>query len=409
MLGKRKTALRPEVAISALVIGSVTAAVGVSTAVAAPDYPTWDDVQNAKNDETATAAKIAELTGLLDGLQANAAAAARTQQIAAEKYAIAKDQLDSAAKREKDLASKAADADEKAKVSKMRAGLLAAHLARNSGSDFGLDLALNGSDADDLLYQLGTMTKLSAQSQGIYDDAIADQKEATSLGSQAQIATKQRAALADDAQKALDAANAASSAASAALAEQESRQSELYAQLASLKNTTASTEAAYQQGLTAEKEQQSGPPAPPSAPPITPPGATQPPPVAPPVVDKVATAIAFARDQIGEYYLLGGAGPDRWDCSGLTLKSYAAAGVGIGTHSATNQYNTARNRGQLVPYSQVQPGDLIFYSSDGSDMYHVTMYTGGGRMIEAPYEGVPVREVAVRSYERVAYVARPTA
>ena len=62
-----------------------------------------------------------------------------------------------------------------------------------------------------------------------------------------------------------------------------------------------------------------------------------------------------------------------------------------------------------MPYSQAQPGDLIFYSSDGSDMYHVTIYSGGGRMIEAPYEGVPVREVGVRSYERVAYVARPTA
>ncbi len=61
-----------------------------------------------------------------------------------------------------------------------------------------------------------------------------------------------------------------------------------------------------------------------------------------------------------------------------------------------------------MPYSQARVGDLVFYTSGGGDMYHVTVYSGPGMMIEAPYDGVPVREVPVRSNQRAAYVARPT-
>ena len=427
--------VRPEVAITAVVIGSVTAAVGVTTAVAEPGYPTWQDVENAKGDEAATAAKVEQLSGLLDGLEATAAEAGRQQQIAAEKYRLAADALDAANRQEADLQAKAAEAEERAKVSKMRAGLLAAHLARTAGGELTLNLALNGATSDDLLYQLGAMTKLSAQSQSIYDDAITDQKQAESYGEQAQLAREEREKLSAAAQDALDQATDASTAAATAVTEQESRQNEMLAQLAALKGTTAAAEASYRAGLAAEKEQQEEQAADPAAPisatdPAAPanPSPSDPAPVAPtpaqpapaapaptvpdvaaPVVSKVSTAIAFARAQIGEPYQLNGAGPNGWDCSGLTLMAYSAAGVSIGTHSATNQYNTARSRGQLVPYSQVQPGDLIFYSEDGSDMYHVTMYTGNGKMIEAPYVGASVREVTVRSSQRVAYVARPTA
>ena len=62
-----------------------------------------------------------------------------------------------------------------------------------------------------------------------------------------------------------------------------------------------------------------------------------------------------------------------------------------------------------MPYAQVRVGDLIFYTDGGGDMYHVAIYSGGGMMIEAPYPGVPVREVPVRAGDRVAQVARPTA
>jgi cell wall-associated NlpC family hydrolase len=89
--------------------------------------------------------------------------------------------------------------------------------------------------------------------------------------------------------------------------------------------------------------------------------------------------------------VLGGAGPNVWDCSGLTKVSYAQAGISIGTHSATNQYYTLAARGLAVPLWQIERGDLLFWGS-GGDYYHVALYLGGGRILEAPRDGVPVRE-----------------
>jgi cell wall-associated NlpC family hydrolase len=126
----------------------------------------------------------------------------------------------------------------------------------------------------------------------------------------------------------------------------------------------------------------------------------------------VAAAITFARAQLGEPYLFGGSGPNAWDCSGLTMMAYSAAGLAIGGHSVSAQYNRAATRGQLLPYAQAQPGDLIFYSYGGSasgSKYHVAIYIGGGQMLEAPSPGKPVRIVTVRNYDRIPVVARPSA
>jgi cell wall-associated NlpC family hydrolase len=90
------------------------------------------------------------------------------------------------------------------------------------------------------------------------------------------------------------------------------------------------------------------------------------------------------------------------------MGAYASVGVSVGIHSATAQYNYAASRGRLVPYADRQPGDLIFYTDGGGDMYHEAMYSGNGMMIEAPTEGLDVREVPVRSHQLVGQVARPT-
>jgi len=130
-----------------------------------------------------------------------------------------------------------------------------------------------------------------------------------------------------------------------------------------------------------------------------------------PNTQAVATAVAFANAQLGDPYRLGAAGPDEWDCSGLTKASYAAAGVYIGTHSATNQYSTMSAAGRLLPLADMVAGDLLFYSSGGStsgSKYHTALYIGGGRMIEAPYPGRTVRSVAVRYGDLVPFAGRPT-
>jgi cell wall-associated NlpC family hydrolase len=76
-------------------------------------------------------------------------------------------------------------------------------------------------------------------------------------------------------------------------------------------------------------------------------------------------------------------GTDSFDCSGLTMYAWAAAGVSL-PHNADAQYQSLPH----VPMEALEPGDLVFY---GSPIHHVGMFVGNGTMIEAPYTGVNVR------------------
>src|SRR5690606_38960578 len=195
----------------------------------------------------------------------------------------------------------------------------------------------------------------------------------------------------------------------ARLAEQQASSDQLYEQLATLRGTTSDVEEGYLDRLTAEREQAAQPP-PPPPPPSTAPTPDNPAPnpaPAPPNSSAAAGAIAFAYAQIGKPYLFGGSGPDAWDCSGLTKAAYASVGVYIGAHLVSSQYYTMANAGRLVPIGQMAPGDLIYYA-DGGGFYHVTLYVGGGMMIEAPRPGVNVRVTPVRYTDALPYAGRPT-
>jgi peptidoglycan DL-endopeptidase CwlO len=103
----------------------------------------------------------------------------------------------------------------------------------------------------------------------------------------------------------------------------------------------------------------------------------------PPPNSMAATAVAEAKRQLGKAYEWAGAGPDTFDCSGLTMWAWAHAGKTL-SHNAAAQYNeTAR-----VPIADLQPGDLVFF---GSDLHHVGIYVGSGQMIDAPQTGEVVR------------------
>jgi cell wall-associated NlpC family hydrolase len=117
-------------------------------------------------------------------------------------------------------------------------------------------------------------------------------------------------------------------------------------------------------------------------------------------------ALAYAKKQLGDPYRYGAAGPNAFDCSGLTMRAYAKAGKRIGGHSATAQYRTARKRHQLRSIKHVRKGDLLFYGSP-YDVYHVAMYVGKGKMIEAPHEGARVRIVKMRKGDLLSKVADP--
>jgi len=100
--------------------------------------------------------------------------------------------------------------------------------------------------------------------------------------------------------------------------------------------------------------------------------------------------IAYAQAQLGKPYQWGATGPDAFDCSGLTMMAYRAAGITI---PRTSQQQWAH--GPQVPASRVQPGDLVFFAgSDGtmSTPGHVGIVTGNDTMIDAPTSGEVVRE-----------------
>jgi len=103
----------------------------------------------------------------------------------------------------------------------------------------------------------------------------------------------------------------------------------------------------------------------------------------------VAAAITFAEQQLGKPYLWGGTGPDAFDCSGLVMMAYRAAGINIARTSQAQWATETR-----IPASQVQPGDLVFFAgSDGTvtNPGHVGLVIGNGKMIEAYATGFPIR------------------
>jgi len=386
----------------AIVTGIALSISSSSLAIAAPaDYPSWGDVQAAKASQAAKQAEIAKLQGLLGTLQKQADALGKIAEQRGEQLNQANVALASATTKTAKLQSQADVAQAKAQKSAKRASALIAQLARTGGGDISMGVLFGTSkQTDQLLSTLGTASRLSESSTEILKQAQFDKNSAGSLAASAAAAEKKRKSLAADAQTANVAAQKASADATAQLAQQEAASNTMYAQLASLKNTTASVEQQYQLGV-AEEARQNAVKNPPSAPIINP----NPP---APVAGSVAGAIAFAKAQLGKPYALGGAGPTYWDCSGLTLRSYQAVGVYIGTHSATNQYNTLRAADKLVNLSQLLPGDLLFYTDGGGDMYHVAMAVGGGQMIEAPRPGVPVRIVGIRYGDLMPYAGRPT-
>jgi cell wall-associated NlpC family hydrolase len=397
---------RPIGAVSVLVVAALAVVIGAAPAQAAnPKFPSWSDVQKAKKNVTAKNAEIKTITTLIGSLQDEAAAAGKVAAERGEEYLNAKSELDAATTAANKLQSQASAAATKAKTSAAEAGQLAAQLARQGDGDISLQLFLQGHDAKNLLDVLGTMSKLSESSANIFAQAQQDQKTAKALSDQAALAKVARAKKKTAASNALAVANAASSAAQAKVAAGNKEQSVATAQLASLKNVSASTLKDYYAGVAWEKKQEEQKTPPPDGKPT----GGSPPSV--PNGSQVSGAIAFARAQLGKPYVLDGAGPNVWDCSGLTLKAYASVGIYIGTHSATNQYNTLKSEGRLVPLSDRKAGDILWYSDGGSTSgtkYHVTLYIGNGEMIEAPYPGVGVRIAAVRFGDLVPYAGRPT-
>jgi len=105
------------------------------------------------------------------------------------------------------------------------------------------------------------------------------------------------------------------------------------------------------------------------------------------------TAVDTARSQVGKPYEYGAAGPDSYDCSGLTQYAYRSAGIEL-PHSSRSQ----SEMGTPVDRANLQPGDLVFFYQPVS---HVGIYVGDGQMVDAGTEdtGVVQRSVDMEGYD----------
>lgn len=235
---------------------ALTVAVGIAiagTTLAAPayavDYPSWDDVAAARNNEAATAAAVDQIRSLIAGLQAEAERTQKDAEAKATVWQEADNKFQAANAEANTLQEQADVASAKAAASDQRFGQMAAQLMRPGGGDVATNLLLNAGDADDLLYGLGMSTKISEQANAIAERALTDKNTAQALTDQANIAKNALAVLKEASEKAFAEAKTAADAAGAALASQQEHQAQLQAQLVVLSENRAATEADYKAGI----------------------------------------------------------------------------------------------------------------------------------------------------------------
>lgn len=106
----------------------------------------------------------------------------------------------------------------------------------------------------------------------------------------------------------------------------------------------------------------------------------------------IDAVINFAKSKIGLPYVFGSSGPSTYDCSGLTMEAWLAGGVHL-PRIASDQYKST----QHINLDDLQPGDLVFWSSSGNpnSIYHVALYVGNNSIIEAPRTGEYVKQASL--------------
>jgi cell wall-associated NlpC family hydrolase len=414
----RRSPWRSALATTA-VLGLLAVGVVSSSPVAAENYPSWDDVVAARASEAGKQAEIGRITGLIDGLQtqvaqAQAAAGSRWEENQAAQLA-----LNSAEFEADQLATQASAAQVTADDSRTQAAILAAQFARSGGNDLSSRLFVDGDEANDLLYQLGAMSKLSESTTGIYQQATIDQNTADALSDQADVARDALAALASTAQSALDDAVAAQQAVGAALIEQQDHEAELTVQLQALTTDLELTEEQYRAGVQAAAQAKQAAdeaaratadaaaaaatpaPAPASPAPASPAPASPAPAPAPspggggggdspggapsapapsaPVVNPPQgydgnAVVAYAEQFVGVVPYGWGADPsDSFGCDGLTQYVYKQFGINLPRYVPTQAAQGIR-----ISSSDARAGDAVVWSG------HIGIYDGHGGVIHSP-------------------------
>lgn len=420
----------------------------LAAAPTSPVIPSKDDIAKAKKSEAATAAESAKIEAILasanDRLQGSMAGT-----IAANNtYTNAAVALDKRRAEADTAKAKAGAAAKEYQSAKAQLGQIAGTLYKNGGVNLSVQAFLGSSSADETMYQASTLMVLSNERATTYDSASAASSTSTALQEQASAAQTAADQAATTAAESKNAAQAATDALAAVVKENQSQRTVLLQQLATLHNTTAALEGARVDGLARQAQEEAlaaqiaasakistpvapppvadspaqpaqppaavqpgNPPAQPVAPPVQPvhpvqpvqpPAAPKPPvvpvkPTPPPVVappptqpsgSYVQVMVNYAIAQSGGAYQWGGTGNPGFDCSGLVMKAFAAAGVNV-PRTGTDQFWAAPTH---VPLSQMRYGDLLVFdeTSPGSGQFgHIAIYVGNGQVMQALAPGYP--------------------
>jgi len=378
---------------------------------------------------------------------------------AAEDYTGAVVAQDAAQAAAADAAERSAQADEQVEEARAELGRIALEANRSGGSLDSVAVLLSADGYEDFVARSTAIDQIGQRTEQAVQRYQAAELVGRTLAELAQDAADQARQAASSAEQALRQAEQLQAAAEAEVARVAAEREVLLAQLAELRQTSLEVERARQAVLDAERAARddaaaraghsSQPPTgggpvtpadpPPADPPPTTPPAVDPPPTTPPAVDPPPTtppavdpppssppssdpyglgtgsqrgsadqglaAVAWAQQQVGKPYVYGASGPDSFDCSGLAMRAWAAAGVAI-NRSSRDQYRQVYK----ITYDSMRPGDLIFYgtvASDPGSVYHVAMYIGNGQVVEASRPGIPVRIAAVRWTSTMPFAGRP--
>ncbi|MFB9641542.1 M23 family metallopeptidase [Agromyces lapidis] len=251
--------VRRTLAGAALIALALVGSVAVPQGAYAADYPSWDEVEQAKADTAAGAAAVEQIVGLIGELEANVERTRIEAQRRTDELLVAQQKYDDAVRKAEQIQAEADASAAEAAEAEQNAGQVAAQLYRTGTGDLSVNLFLeagNATSTDALLSKLGNMSQMVERSSEVYRTAQEKANSAQSLGDQAEVAQGEREKLRVAAEAALQAAQEAQAAAEAALAESQAKKVELEAQLSFLKDAEAKTTAAYEEGERKRKEEE---------------------------------------------------------------------------------------------------------------------------------------------------------
>lgn len=452
----------------AAVVAALALAAGVLGGSASWADPVDDqDVADAKAavDDAATAVARIEVELALQ--QGRLDAAWQAVGVAGEAYTQATVDADAAAAASREASARARTAEQAAEQARAELASIALEAYRSGGAVDTVGALLSSDGIDDLVARTDAIDRLGSRADRALQRFQAADVVATTLQAHASTAAQEAQDTADRAQQTLAEAQQAQTAAEQMVTDVQAQREQLIVRLAAARQVSVDVERQRQAQLDAERQarqeaaakaerekatpvtqptpvsQPASPASPPSTsapsptPPSTPvespspsssaspsPSATPTPTPSPSATPSPSpdpyglgtgsqrgsaaqgqAAVDWALAQVGTPYVYGAAGPDSYDCSGLTMRAWQAAGVSL-YRTSRDQYRQVRK----ISYDDLRPGDLVFWGTDPSNpgsVYHVAMYIGGGQIVEAPRPGLTVRVTAMRWSGTMPYAGRP--